>query len=841
MGLENDETPDRRGRSTQPQPCLRTSPAKIFFMTTPTPPARARLARLAAVHPLALAACFALGGVSLGAQAQTPPEAGLAATARDYDIAPGPLGPALSALAGQAGVTLSFTPAQTQGLATPGLRGRYTVEQGFERLLAGTPLAVRRGAAGYTLGPRAAAAPAAPGPAGATLGEVRVTAAAGGDDTAYNTVRSSGATKTATALRDVPQTMDVVPQQVIRDQGATSMQDVLRNVAGVGLNHGDGQRDQVSIRGFTSIGDQFVDGFRDDAMYFRDLSNIERVEVIKGPAAVLYGRGSSGGLVNRVTKQPGLDVTDVALSVGSWAAKRGEFDVGRVASEQWSWRMTGAVEDGNSYRSQQFLKRQTVSPSVRWQPSAATSLTLQADWLHDERVTDFGVPATRGRPVNVDPSTYYGSANARDADTSTSRVSSLTATFNHRFSDSLRLRNALRYYRYTLDRQNTLPAGTTNDAAGTVALTRSGVDRFEHGVFNQTELVQTLRTGGLQHEILYGVELGQQNKDALSYSDGTVATVSVWNPVLPVVPLDGGGPLTGSALNRYLTRGLYVQDQVTLSPQWKVLAGLRYDRFGQRTDNRMPGKSDFSRNDATWSPRAGVVWQPSRTQSYYASVSRSYQPSAEMFALTAANAALKPERTTNYEVGAKLDWLDGALSTTASLFQLERTDIKTTDPAAPTQLIPVGTQRTRGLELSATGELRPGTQAWLSYAFLDTRITQSTATDAGQPVQGKRATLTPRHSLSLWLTQAVGGDWTVGGGASYVGDRFANPGNTVTLPSYVVFDAMVQRRLGRATTLQLNLRNLLDRRYIVSGHGTSPNLNLPGAPRNATLTLRHSF
>ncbi len=688
----------------------------------------------------------------------------------------------------------------------------------------------------------ASAQTAAPAGPAATLREVRVQADRSADDRAYYAPTSASGTKTEAALRDVPQTIDVVPGQVLRDQAATSMQDALRNVAGVGLSTGDGQRDQVSIRGFSSIGDQFVDGFRDDALYFRDLSNIERVEVIKGPAAVLYGRGSSGGLVNRVTKKPGVDVSDVALTVGSWAGRRGEFDLGRApAGSDWSWRLTGAAEDANSYRSQQFLDRQAIAPSALWKPDADTSLLLQAEWLRDKRVTDFGIPALRGRPVDVAPGTYYGSANARDADTSTSTVGSFTATFEHRFGNGLRLRNALRYYHYELDRQNTLPGGAVNEAAGTVALTRSGIDRFEHGVFNQTELIQKLRTGGVEHELLYGVELGQQNKDALSFSDGTVATVNILRPVLPVVPLDGGGKLTASTLNRYDTRGLYVQDQISFAPQWKALAGVRYDRFGQSSDNRLPGQADFSRTDTTWSPRLGLVWQPDGVQSYYASVSRSYQPSGEMFALTAANADIQPERSTNYEIGGKWDLLDGRATATASLFQLERTGIKSTDPARPTVLIPIGTQRTRGLELSLSGELRPGTQATVSYAYLDARVTESTTTDAGQPVQGKRATITPRNALSAWVTQALGADWSVGGGVNYVGARFANPGNTVTLPGYTVVDAMAQYRIGRATTLQLNLRNLFDRRYIVSAHGSNPNLNLPGAPRNVSLTLRHSF
>lgn len=748
------------------------------------------------------------------------------------DLPAQPLDQSLTALARASGTQIVFITDLVRGLRAPALRGQLGVREALERLLAGSGLVVRAQDERTFTVERASGAPT-------PLREVVVRSAR--DDVAYNAPSSASGTKTEALLRDVPQTIDVVPRQVIRDQGITSIEGALRNIPGVGLSHGDGQRDQVSIRGFTSIGDQFVDGFRDDALYFRDLSNIERVEVTKGPAAVLYGRGSSGGLVNRVTRQPGVNVSDVALSVGSWADKRAEFDLGRVVDEAWSWRVTGAAEDADSYRSQQFLRRQTIAPSLTWSPSGATRLTLQADYLRDKRVTDFGVPAYRGRPVAVDPSRYYGSANARDADYSESTVSSFTATFTHRFSDQLRLRNALRYYHYDLDRQNTLPAGSSNEAAGTVALTRSGVDRREHGVFNQTELVQNLVLGGMAHELLYGIELGQQDKDAVSRSAGTVATVDLWNPVLPRVAADNGGAVSASARNRYLTRAVYVQDQVTLAPTWKLLAGLRYDSFGQKTDNRLAGQSDFERSDVTWSPRVGLVWQPDARQSYYASLSRSYQPSAEMFALSSANVGIQPEKTTNLEVGAKFELLDGRASATASLFQLERTDIKSTDPARPTLLIPIGTQRTRGLELSATGELWPGLQAMLGYAWLDARTTHSPTVSGGIPIEGKRATLTPRHAASAWLTQRLGDAWSVGGGLNYVGLRYADPANTVGLPGYVVVDAMAQYRFGPRTTLQLNLRNLFDRSYFVSGHGSSTNLNLPGAPRNATLTLRHGF
>jgi catecholate siderophore receptor len=653
----------------------------------------------------------------------------------------------------------------------------------------------------------------------------------------YNPGKATTATKIDAPLRDIPQTIDVVGLKVMQDQRALSLQDVLKNVPGVGFSTGDGQRDQVSIRGFTAIADQFVDGVRDDALYFRDLSNIERVEVVKGPAAVLYGRGSSGGLINRVTRRPGPNIAAVTASYGAWDDGRIEFDLGKALPGA-ALRVTGAVERADSYRDQQFLKREAVAPAATVALGDNTSLLIQADYLRDKRVTDFGVPAYRGRPVDVDAGTYYGAANARDVDTSESKVASGTATLSHQFSETLKFRNAFRYYNYSLSRFNTLP-GSVNETAQTVTLNRSNVERDEHGWFDQAELTQDLTLGGTGHQLLYGVELGRQVKDALTYSRNGVATVSLFNPVLPILPRAVPGPPTADSQTIFKTVAAYAQDLVSLGEHWKALVGVRYDRFEQATDQRLPGLADLSRVDKTWSPRLGLVWQPAKTQSYYASWSRSYQPSGETFALAASNADIAPEETTNREVGGKFDFLDGRASATVSVFRLERSGIKATDPAT-LRIIPIGVQRTDGVELTGNLDLSNGWRAIAGYAYLDAKVTKSIAFDAGLPIAGKRATITPEHSANLWLTRDVGGRYGFGAGANYVGDRFANPSNTVTLPSYATVDAMVWKRFGPLVA-QLNVNNLFDEGYIVAAHGTSPNLNLPGAPRSAMVTLRYAL
>ncbi|MBO9330584.1 TonB-dependent siderophore receptor [Achromobacter xylosoxidans] len=658
------------------------------------------------------------------------------------------------------------------------------------------------------------------------------------DDTSqsYNPPDSSSATKIDAPLRDIPQTVNVVPAQVMRDQHANSLQDALKNVPGVSFSSGDGQRDQVSIRGFTAIADQYVDGFRDDALYYRDLSNVERVDVIKGPAAVLYGRGSSGGLINRITKKPGEDITQLGLSYGSWNDRRLELDLGRATeSGSMAWRLTGAVEKGDSYRDKQFLDRKAIAPSAMLRLGEDTTFLIQTEFLEDRRVTDFGIPAYHGRPVDVDPSTYYGAENARDVDYTQARVQSYAGTLNHRFNGTWSLRNATRYYHYTLDRNNTLP-GVVNEAAQTVTLNRSNVRREEHGWTNQTELTQRAQWGSVSHEILYGVEVGQQNKDLVNYSANNVATVDLFDPVLPTLPMQVGGRPSADNLGRFNTLGLYVQDMVSLGEHWKMLGGVRHDRFEQKTEDRRSG-ARLSRTDSNWSPRLGLVYQPDAMQSYYVSWSQSYQPSGEAFSLAASNADLAPEKTTNYEVGAKYDFLDGKLSTTVSIFRLERTDIKVNDPVT-NSLVPVGTQRTDGAEWTLSGDLGDGWRAMMGYAYLDARVTESIAKDAGRNVEGKRATLTPRHAGNIWVTKDLGDGFGAGAGLNLVGARYANPSNTVRLPGYVTADVAAWWRKG-PYAVQLNVYNLFDAGYIVSAHGTSPNLNMPGAPRNAMLSLQY--
>lgn len=677
------------------------------------------------------------------------------------------------------------------------------------------------------------------------LPEVKVKAARDG----YSSASSSSATKANAPLRDVPQAVNVIPEKLIREQAAQSMQDVLRNVPGVGMSSGDGQRDQVTIRGFTAIADQFVDGIRDDALYFRDLSNIERVEVIKGPAAVLYGRGSSGGLINRVTKKPQAGTFgEVTLNLGSHDLKRVSFDANTAASDAVALRVTGAYEDSGSFREQGFVERRSIAPAIAAQLGADTRLLVQGEFAKDKRVTDFGIPSFNGRPVDVPAGTYYGSGNARRDDYTATEVSSVTVALDHRFNDALSLRNVTRYYTYDLDRNNTLPGGTVDTATLTVGRSRGTVARQEDGWFNQTDFTFKNTLGGIKQDWLFGLEVGRQHKFQNFISQANIDRVSIFNPGGAVPPAMSGAVLAAAnpANSVFDVTGVYAQDQVTLSPEWKALLGIRHDSFKQATEFARTG-APLARKDNTWSPRAGLVWQPSESASFYVSFSKSYQPSGEAFALAANNANNGPEQTRNREVGAKFDLLEGALSVTAALFNLERSDIKTADPAQPGTLINVGKQRTNGLELTASGHLPQGWDVFAGYAYLDGRITQSTATQASPqtpvvqiPLQDKRPSLTPKHSGSVWAVKQLGGGFSAGGGLNYSAERFASPSNAVVVPGYMTADLAAYYR-SKWVDVAINLKNVTNKKYIVSAHGSNDNLLMPGAPREVQVAVTYKF
>jgi catecholate siderophore receptor len=667
--------------------------------------------------------------------------------------------------------------------------------------------------------------------------------AAGGNDVVnvtaeaiYTESQGVSATKTDTPLRDVPQSVAVINQELIRAQAATSLPEALRNVSGVNVHLGEGRRDQVYIRGFSAVNDNFVDGTRDDAPYYRDLSSLERIEVIKGPAAVLYGRGSSGGIVNRVTKRPEAEggfLAEFSTIFGSYGTKRFTTDLGTsVFNNKLAFRLTGAYEDSANHRHFYYLDRTDIAPSVLWKPTAKTQFLYQMEQLKDDRRPDRGIPSVNGRPANVDIGTYYGYP---EDDFLHNRVGSQSLKAEHT-AGRWTVRNVFRYTNYDNLFSNTQSNGTTVTAGGIfVKRQQYNANTDQQNYFNQTEAIAKSRFLGMEHTVLLGIEYGAQFKDTLRFN-GTAADVALVNPVL-TVPTYSSTAATNNNFEGDVWAG-YVQDQINIAPKWKATLGARLDYYKQSLNDRSAANKDLGRIDRQVSPRAGIVYQPTNWAALYGSFSRSFQPSGEGLSLAANNEDLKPEITQNYEVGSKFDFLSGRLSSTVSVFRLTRNNIKTTDPVDTTKLVLVGEQKTDGLELSFSGKLARGWNVYGGYAWLATRIVRSNTVSSGVLTQGKRAAHIPLNSANLWSTYSFHNGFGFGGGLVFNDDRYAANDNLVTLPGYVRIDATAFYRK-RHYEIAMNLRNVGNVKYYETAQS---NFQIyPGSPISGLMTLRYRW
>lgn len=646
---------------------------------------------------------------------------------------------------------------------------------------------------------------------------------------------STGVMKTSTPLLDIPQAIDVVGADTLRERGATSMADALRQVPGVSMNLGEGRRDQFIIRGFSAQNDTLLDGTRDDAPYYRDVATVERIEVLKGPAAALFGRGSSGGLINRVLKAPRTDrsVSDAEVTAGALGTRRTAADVGRAIGRAFAFRAAAAAERSTSFRDDVTVQRATVAPSLQWNGSATTAL-IQVEMLADQRNPDRGIPSVSGLPANVRRGQGYGYASDDFID---SNVLSGSVRIERHTKSGWLLRQVGRVGMYGTSYSNTAATGTTKAADGTwmVARQQYNAEQTQRNLFSQTEAIGYARTGPVSHVLLVGVEAGLQGRNLVRFN-GTAAPVRLVDPV-PVRPVYSA---TAALYNRFdgTTVGAYAQDQLALSRRWKALVGVRADRYAQRLDDRRPDDLDLARVDRTWSPRAGLVFQPARAVSLYASISRSFQPSGEGLSLAANAAELKPEMSRNVEAGLKTETGDGRASATLSVFRLDRTNIKTTDPIDPTRLVLVGAQRTDGVELS--GDVQPWSRVRVQggYAWLDAAVLRSNTVTSGVRIEGNRPGLVPRHSGNLWLHYDLSRRLALAGGATTMGLRFTSNDNLVRLPAFTRFDGSATYRVTGGTTVAVNVRNLTGARYFETASSNAQ--IMPGAPRDVLVTLRVS-
>ncbi len=656
------------------------------------------------------------------------------------------------------------------------------------------------------------------------------------DQSGYQVPAISTGTKTVTPLRDVPQSVTVVTRQLIQDQLMTSMGDVVRYVPGITQHQGENNRDQLIIRGNSTSADFFVDGVRDDVQYYRDLYNLDRVEALKGPNAMIFGRGGGGGVINQVTKEAGFSaLREVDLQGGSYDNKRATVDLDQPLNDKFAFRLNGLYENSGSFRDNVDLRRSGVAPSLTYMDGDSTKVTVGYEHLQDNRVADRGITSFQGRPVDVDVSTYYGNP---DVSHVRANVDLASAVVEHRFGE-LTFRNRTLFGDYDRGYQNFVPGAVTPDKSQ-VTLTAYNNATQRENLFNQTDLTYALNTGNVHHTLLAGAELGRQLTDNFRntgfFNNTTTSILVPYNDPMIETPVTFRQSATDADNHlRTLVSALYAQDQIELSSHLQLVAGLRFDRFDLDYHDNRSGL-DLSRVDDLVSPRAGVIVKPVAELSLYGTYSVSFLPSSgdQFSSLTTITDQLKPEKFENYEVGAKWDPFHN-LSLTTAVYQLDRTNTRSTDPNDPTRIVQTGSQRTKGLEVGVNGQVTPQWSIAGGYAYQDAYVTSATTAARAGAIVAE----VPRNTVSLWNNYQFLPKMGAALGLIYRSAMFAAIDDTVTLPGYLRTDLAAYFTLSGDLRLQVNFENVFNKKYYVDADS---NTNIsPGSPRAVRVGLTAKF
>lgn len=656
------------------------------------------------------------------------------------------------------------------------------------------------------------------------------------DDTISPSESTSDAAKTLAPIRDIPQSISVIKKEQIRDQLFASVADVVRYVPGVSSHQGENNRDDVIIRGNRSSADFYQDGVRDDVQYFRDLYNLDRIEALKGPNAMVFGRGGGGGVINRVTKEAHFGASrEFTAQLGSNYNRRFAGDVNQPLGDRIALRLNGVYENSDSFRRFVGLRRAAFNPTFTFLPDSKTRLTARYEFLRDRRTADRGITSFLGRPVDVPISTFYG-----DPENSHVRanVNLLTGTVERLFG-KLSLRNRASYGDYDRFYQNYVP-GPVNAAKTLVTLSAYNNATRRRNLFNQTDVNYAFRTGSLKHSVGTGIELGNQrtrNFRSTGYFNNLATSTQVaFDSPQTNLPITFRQSATDADNHLRLDLGaVYVQDQIEISRFVQVVAGLRYDYFDLKYFNDRTGDV-IRRVDRMASPRVGLVVKPVTTLTLYGNYSVSYLPSSgdQFSSLTSVTQQVKPEKFTNYEVGTKWDVRPGLFLTTA-LYRLDRTNTRATDPNNPAVIIQTGKQRTEGFEVGLTGSVSPLWTLSGGYSYQNARITSSTIA----AVAGKQVGQVPHNTFSLWNKYQFTSKLSAGLGLIARSDMFATVDNTVAIPGYVKADAAIYYNFSERWRLQANVENVTNVRYY-SNADSNTNIS-PGGPRGLKVALSARF
>ena len=665
------------------------------------------------------------------------------------------------------------------------------------------------------------------------------------ENTATVTVTTSGeymsdsvssATKTLTSLRDIPQSLSVVGRRQLNDQMLTTIGDVVRYQPGITAHQGENNRDQIIIRGQSSSADFFVNGVRDDVQYLRDTYNLESVEVIRGPNALVFGRGGGGGVLNRVTKEASFAPSrEITVQGGSFGDFRAAADINQPINDKFAFRVNGLAERSNSFRDFVKFRRYGIAPTFTFTPSNDTRLTFAYEFFRDQRTADRGITSFQSKPADVPISTYYGNPDDSEVNADVHLVS---GTFEKQIGD-LNIRNRTMYGDYDRFYQNYVP-GAVNTAGTLVSISAYNNATRRKNLFSQTDLSYAFETGRLKHRLLGGFELGRQrttNFRNSGFFNNTATSILVdFNDPTTDVPVTFRQAVSDADNRLRLNVGAaYLQDQVEVSRYLQIIGGLRFDYFDLRYHNNR-NNEDLRRIDRLVSPRLGVVVKPLAQLSIYGSYSVSYLPSSgDQFAsLTNITQQLEPEEFRNYEVGVKWD-IRHNISLTSALYRLDRTNTRSTDPNDPSRIVQTGSQRTNGFEFGLNGNI---TRAWSvtgGYSYQDAFITSTTA---AAPV-GRQVAQVPHHTFSIWNKYQFLRKLSVGLGIINRSDMFAAIDNTVVLAGYTRADAAVYYSFNETWRMQANFENLFNTRYYLNADS---NTNIsPGSPRALRVGLTARF
>lgn len=685
------------------------------------------------------------------------------------------------------------------------------------------------------------------------------------------------------ALRDIPQSVTVVTEKLMDDRNLDTFKEALKNTAGISFLAAEGGEEDIRLRGFSlqATGDVFVDGVRDPAFYDRDTFNLDRLEVLRGSASMLFGRGSTGGAVNQVSKTPRLmDENQVDLTLGSHNHVRLVGDFNQQTGESAALRLNVMKTQADNNGSGSSLDKEGIAGAYRWGIGEKDEFQLSLYHLNNQNGMNYGMPWIRPTATAsvlettvspLDPSAYYGMASDYNAGSATH----LSGSHTHRFSADSELKTQIRKGQYERDQR----AGTVRFANAAsqpggqaVSLATFGPDTVINRGNNlkiqdmdtlhvQSDFSKKVQALGLQHALLAGFDLATEDKTVYAArTAGTQGGVTINKPTTTIgTPNDGAWVDESTRVlrvnNQYSSTGwgAYLQDLVQVAPHWKVLGGLRYDslkgdydQFGNPTNAIDNGaKTSYQMKVGEWSKRAGVLFQPNDLQSFHLSYGTSFNTSGDTYSLGASNVDTPPEQSENWELGAKLDWADKRFTTRLALFRATKKNERNTDPLLPVVTL-TGSRYVSGLEIDVAGRLTPKWEVFGSFTWMpDAKVSQAapcpatgacTQGAAGERV-GDRPALTPVHSGSAWTTYQVSSQWRVGGGLTFRG-RQTPTRSQFEVRSFVVGDLMAEYAYSDALSFKANMSNVTNKLY---ADALYPAHYIPGAGRMTQVTASYKF